>query len=153
MPECDPVAAYEALAPLHWDAEEWDFIVVSNDEASVTDGGDLQLLLGEDLEESKDDMFPWNHADESLEGMEDDVSFEEDPMAEEPLIVRFSNDDDDEEDDEDTNKGAGDTHGSTDSDDEGNNDDDVDKEVDDGSSSEGDGEADIAPPSKLRKVQ
>jgi hypothetical protein len=24
-PEYDPIAAYEACAPLHWDAEEWDF--------------------------------------------------------------------------------------------------------------------------------
>jgi hypothetical protein len=24
-PEFDPIAAYEACAPLHWDAEEWDF--------------------------------------------------------------------------------------------------------------------------------
>jgi hypothetical protein len=24
-PEYDPIATYEACAPLHWDAEEWDF--------------------------------------------------------------------------------------------------------------------------------
>jgi hypothetical protein len=24
-PEFDPTATYEACAPLHWDAEEWDF--------------------------------------------------------------------------------------------------------------------------------
>jgi hypothetical protein len=24
-PEYEPIAAYEAFAPLHWDAEEWDF--------------------------------------------------------------------------------------------------------------------------------
>jgi hypothetical protein len=24
-PEYDPIAAYEVRAPLHWDAEEWDF--------------------------------------------------------------------------------------------------------------------------------
>jgi hypothetical protein len=24
-PEFDPIAAYEACTPLHWDAEEWDF--------------------------------------------------------------------------------------------------------------------------------
>jgi hypothetical protein len=24
-PEFDSMAAYEACAPLHWDAEEWDF--------------------------------------------------------------------------------------------------------------------------------
>jgi hypothetical protein len=24
-PKYDPIAAYEVRAPLHWDAEEWDF--------------------------------------------------------------------------------------------------------------------------------
>jgi hypothetical protein len=24
-PDYDPIAAYEVRAPLHWDAEEWDF--------------------------------------------------------------------------------------------------------------------------------
>jgi hypothetical protein len=24
-PEFDPIASYEDLAPLHWDAEEWDY--------------------------------------------------------------------------------------------------------------------------------
>jgi hypothetical protein len=30
-PEFDPKAAYEACAPLHWDAKEWDFWFWSED--------------------------------------------------------------------------------------------------------------------------
>ena len=44
-PEWDPTAAYEALAPLHWDAEEFDFGVVSEEDESETEGEDLQLLF------------------------------------------------------------------------------------------------------------
>jgi hypothetical protein len=32
--------------------------VESEDDASLIDGDDLNLLLGEDLEESDDDLFP-----------------------------------------------------------------------------------------------
>ena len=39
--EYDPAAAYEALAPLHWDAEEFDFGIVSEDDEPKTDGEDL----------------------------------------------------------------------------------------------------------------
>jgi hypothetical protein len=54
-PEFDPIAAYEACAPLHWDAEEWDFRTWSEDDESLTDGEDLQLLLGRELNEDDDD--------------------------------------------------------------------------------------------------
>ena len=37
-PEWDPIAAYEALAPLHWDAEEFDFGVVSEEDEPETEG-------------------------------------------------------------------------------------------------------------------
>ena len=40
-PEYDPAAAYEALAPLHWDAEEFDFGIVSEDDEPKTEGEDL----------------------------------------------------------------------------------------------------------------
>lgn len=53
----DSMAAYVSLAPLHWGLEEWDFMVASEDEASLTDGQDLQLLLDEDLEEAEDGQF------------------------------------------------------------------------------------------------
>jgi hypothetical protein len=54
-PEYDPTAAYEVHAPLHWDAEEWDFRSQSEDDESLTDGEDLALLLGAELEEDEDD--------------------------------------------------------------------------------------------------
>ena len=45
-PEWDPIAAYEALAPLHWDAEEFDFGVVSEEDEPETEGEeDLQFLF------------------------------------------------------------------------------------------------------------
>jgi hypothetical protein len=54
-PEYDPIAAYEARAPLHWDEEEWDFRYQLEDDESLTDGEDLALLLGAELEEDEDD--------------------------------------------------------------------------------------------------
>ena len=56
-PEWDPIAAYEALAPLHWDAEEFDFGVVSEEDEPETEGEDLQFLFQEELESSSDDAF------------------------------------------------------------------------------------------------
>jgi hypothetical protein len=54
-PKYDPIAAYEACAPLHWDAEEWDFQTWSEDDESLTDSEDLQLLLGGELDEDDED--------------------------------------------------------------------------------------------------
>jgi hypothetical protein len=59
IPEFDPIAAYEACAPLHWDAEEWDFRARSEDDESLTDDKDLQHLLGGELNEDDDDDMPW----------------------------------------------------------------------------------------------
>jgi hypothetical protein len=58
-PEFDPTAPYEACAPLHWDAEEWDFQAWLEDDESLTDGKDLQLLLGGELDEDDDDDMSW----------------------------------------------------------------------------------------------
>ena len=66
-PEWDPTAAYEALAPLHWDAEEFDFGVASEEDEPTTEGEDLQFLLHEELESSEDDTFSWEGADSSKE--------------------------------------------------------------------------------------
>ena len=67
-PEWDPIAAYEALAPLHWDAEEFDFGVVSEEDEPMTEGEeDLQFLFQEELESSEDDAFSWEGADSSEE--------------------------------------------------------------------------------------
>src|SRR6185312_12613518 len=57
-PEWDPTAAYEALAPLHWDVEEFDFGVASEEDEPTTEGEeDLQFLFHEELESSEDDAF------------------------------------------------------------------------------------------------
>ena len=37
-PEYDPIAAYEALAPLWWDEQDWDFAAEPEDDESLTDG-------------------------------------------------------------------------------------------------------------------
>jgi hypothetical protein len=58
-PEYDPIAAYEVLAPLHWDVEEWDFQSWLEDDESLTDGEDLHLLLGDELEEDDEDDASW----------------------------------------------------------------------------------------------
>ena len=44
-PEWDPTAVYETLAPLHWDAEEFDFGVISEEDEPETEGEDLRLLF------------------------------------------------------------------------------------------------------------
>jgi len=66
-PEWDPTAAYEALAPLHWDAEEFDFGVASEEDEPTTEGEDLQFLFQEELESGEDDTFSWEGADSSEE--------------------------------------------------------------------------------------
>ena len=76
------MAVHEALAPLHWDAEEFDFEVVSEDDEPKTDDEDLRLLFQEEPEEKRDDCFSWDGADSSLEEEIDPSSVEEDLMAE-----------------------------------------------------------------------
>jgi hypothetical protein len=58
-PEFDPIASYEAHAPLHWDAEEWDYNTWSEDDEPLTDDEDLQILLHGDLDED-DDEDSWD---------------------------------------------------------------------------------------------
>jgi hypothetical protein len=58
-PEFDPIASYEDLAPLHWDAEEWDYNTWSEDDEPLTDDEDLQILLHGDLGED-DDKESWD---------------------------------------------------------------------------------------------
>jgi hypothetical protein len=101
-PEYDPIAAYEALAPPHWDEADWDFSVWSEDDESLTDGEDnLQFLVdGELEEESDDDAFSWG-AD--LSSDEEDEAEDETSSDEYPLAKRFragSEDDDDEDEEE-----------------------------------------------------
>jgi len=74
-------AAHEALAPLHWDAEEFDFRVVSVYNEPKTNGEDLRLLFQEELEESSDDHFSWDRVDSSSEEEINSSPDEDDPMA------------------------------------------------------------------------
>jgi len=83
IPEWDPAAAYEALAPLHWDAEEFNFGVTSEEDEPKTEGEeDLQFLFQEELESSEDDSFSWEGADSSEEidsDSSDDMAAEGNP--------------------------------------------------------------------------
>jgi hypothetical protein len=132
-PEFDSKAAYEACAPLHWDAEEWDFWAWSEDDESLTDGEDLQFLLNGELEDEDDnDDVSWEGHDSSEE--EDvDESTEEDPTAGSFLRTRSSNEGNDGDDGRDSDDGADGDDGSTsddsagdDGNDSGNDDDDGD---------------------------
>jgi hypothetical protein len=122
-PEYDPIAAYEVRAPLHWDTEEWDFRYQSEDDESLTDGEDLALLLGAELEEDEDDVS-WGENLSSSEERADSFSSEEDPMAGTFLLGRSSDDASDsstgaEDDDSFTSDGSGDDDDSNDSGDSG----------------------------------
>ena len=97
MPEYDPTAAHEALAPLHWDAEEFDFGVVSEDDEPKTNGENLRLLSQEELEESSDDHFSWDGVDSSSEKEIDSSSNEDDPMAGSAFRVLGSSEEDSKE--------------------------------------------------------
>ncbi|PUZ39331.1 hypothetical protein GQ55_9G290300 [Panicum hallii var. hallii] len=123
-PEYDPIAAYEARAPLHWDKEEWDFRSQSEDDDSLTDGEDLALLLGgEDLSSSEERA--------------DSFSSEEDPMAGTFLLGRSS------DDSSDSSAGA-DGDDSFTSDDSGDD--------DDSGSDTGDSGPSVVPSPKRRKT-
>jgi len=65
-----------------WDAEEFNFEVVSEDDEPKTDDEDLRLLFQEEPEENSDDCFSWAGADSSSEEEIDSSSVEENPMAE-----------------------------------------------------------------------
>jgi hypothetical protein len=135
-PEYNPIAAYEVRAPLHWDAEEWDFRYQSEDDEPLTDGEDLALFLGAELEEDEDNAS-WGEDLSSLEERADSFSSEEDPMAGTFLFGGSSDETSDgtegaEDDDGFTSNGSGD---------------DV-----DGSSDSSSSGTSIAPPSKRRKT-
>jgi hypothetical protein len=95
-PEFDSGATHEACAPLHWDAEEWDFMTWSEDDESLTNGEDLQFLLDGKLEDKDDDDDEsWDGYDSSSEEEEDDESTEEDPTAGSFLRAWSSDEDND----------------------------------------------------------
>jgi hypothetical protein len=81
-PEFDPMAAYEACAPLHWDAEEWDFQVWLEDDELLTDGEDLQFLFNGELDdEDDDDDMSWEGDFSTSEEEVDGASTENDSTA------------------------------------------------------------------------
>jgi hypothetical protein len=135
-PEYDPIAAYEVRAPLHWDAEEWDFHSQSEDDESLTDGEDLALLFGAELEEDKDDTT-WEEDFSPSEERVDSFSSEEDPMAGNFLFGRSS--DEASDDTEEAEDDDGFTSNSSGNDDSGDN-------------SSDDSGVSVAPPTKRRKT-
>ena len=83
-PEWNPTVVYEVLAPLHWDAEEFDFGVVSKEDEPETEGEDHHFLFQEELESISDDAFSWDGVDSSSEE-EIDSSSGDDPMGGKPF--------------------------------------------------------------------
>jgi hypothetical protein len=127
----DSKATYEACAPMHWDALEWDFWAWSEGDESLTDGEDLQFLLDGELEdEDDDDDVSWEGRDSSSAG-----SF---------LHTRSSNEDDDGGDDRDSNDGADGDDGSTSDDGAGD-------DGSDGGSDDDDGNVSAVPPIKCHR--
>jgi hypothetical protein len=135
-PKYDPIAASEVRTPLHWDAEEWDFHSQSEDDKSLTDGEDLALLFGAELEEDEDDVS-WEEDFSSSEERADSFSSKEDPMAGTFLFGRSS--DEASDDTEEAEDDDGFTSNSSGSDDSGN-------------SSSDDSGASVAPLTKRRKT-
>ena len=93
----DPIAAYEALAPLHWDAEEFDFGIVSEDDKPQTEGEDLRLLFQEEPESSSEEGFSWDGADSSSKEEIGSPSSSDDPIGGNPFQFLGSSEEDSEE--------------------------------------------------------
>ena len=105
-PEWDPIEAHEALAPLHWDAEEFDFGVVSKEDEPETEGEDLRLLFQEESESSDEEDPPSSDGVDSSSEEEIDSSSEEeidspsdddDPTGGKPFRFLGSSEEDSEE--------------------------------------------------------
>jgi hypothetical protein len=138
-PEFDSKAAYEACAPLHWDAEEWDFWAWTEDDESLTDGEDLQFPLDAELEdEDDDDDVSWEGNDSSSEEEDDDESTEEDLMAGSFLRARSCDEDND----------GGDSDDGADGDDGSTSDDGAGDDGSDGGRGDDDGDVGTVPPIK-----
>ena len=138
-PEWDPIAAYEKQAPLHWDADGWDFAVASESDGDLTDGDDLQFLVDGELDSDTSTEWSWAYDGESsdVESLDND----DDPMSGHWMCMVSSDDEDDENDDD----GSSDYDSSDeDSDDSGD---------DDGDDDGGASQCDEMPPSKRRRLQ
>src|SRR6185437_14704146 len=95
--EYNLAAAYEVLAPLHWDAEEFNFGIASEDDEPQTEGEDLQLLFQEELEGSSEEDSSWDGADPSSEEEIGSSSSDDDPMGGKPFRFLGSSEEDSEE--------------------------------------------------------
>jgi hypothetical protein len=144
--EFDHKAVYEACAPLHWDAKEWDFWVWSEDNESLTDGEDLQFLLDGELEDEDDDDVSWEGHDSSLEEEDGDESIEEDSTVGSFLHARSSDEDNDEDN-------GGDPDDGVDGDDGFTSDDGVGDDGSDGGSNDDDGDVGVVPLSSAASSQ
>ena len=91
------MAAYKALAPLHWDAEEFDFGIASEDDVPQTEGEDLQLPFQEELESSSEEGFSWDGADSSSEEEIGSPSSDDEPMGGKSFRFLGSSEEDSEE--------------------------------------------------------
>jgi hypothetical protein len=60
-PELDPIPTYENHAPLHWDADGWDFEVASESDGDLTDGDDLQFLVDGELDSETSTNWSWTY--------------------------------------------------------------------------------------------
>jgi hypothetical protein len=143
--EFDSKATYEACAPLHWDAKEWDFWAWSENDKSLTEGEDLQFLLDGELEDEDDyDDVSWEGHDSSSKEEDDDESIEEDRTAGSFLRARSSDEDDDRDDGGDSDDGADGDDGST-------SDDGVGDDGSDVGNGDDDGDVGMVPPIKCRR--
>ena len=91
------MAAHEALAPLHWDAEEFDFGIVSKDDEPETEREDLRLLFQEEPESTSDDGFSWDGADSSSEEEIGSPSSDDEPTGGKSFWFLGSSEEDSEE--------------------------------------------------------
>ncbi|XP_025825161.1 nucleolin 2-like [Panicum hallii] len=121
-------------------AEEWDFQTWSEDDESLTDGEDLQLLLGGELDEDDEDDMSWEGDFFFSEEEVDSSSTEEDSVAGDFLLGGSSEDDDDDDEEVGDSSGFSSDSGGDDggSDDDGSND---------------DSDANMAPPIKRRRQE
>ncbi|PVH47740.1 hypothetical protein PAHAL_4G136900 [Panicum hallii] len=124
MPEFDPIASYEAHAPLHWDAGEWDYSTWSEDDEPLTDDEDLQILLygvldeGDDEDSWDDNFFSFSEEDAK------DISIGDDSAAGGFLHGGSSTSEDDGDASDNTSDDGGDSNNNTNGDD-GSSDDDA----------------------------
>jgi hypothetical protein len=72
---------HDLLAPEYWDERDWDFLAWSEDDESLIDDEDLDVLLGEDLPDDDLSDCSWEgDEDEASEDSEGSNDSNEDPL-------------------------------------------------------------------------